>query len=84
MLHPELLDSDDIQASRDGLIMALNRKVDLLTRSVAKAKGDGSRCLTIGVIDAASARFRFQLAAPRYHFLHRGLVAEMHQPAARA
>jgi hypothetical protein len=33
MLHPELLDPDDIQAiSRDGLIMALNRKVDLLTR----------------------------------------------------
>jgi hypothetical protein len=31
MLHPEQLDRDDIQAiSRDGLIMALNRKVDLL------------------------------------------------------
>ena len=38
MLHPELLDPDDIQAiSRDDLIMALNRKVDLLTRKVAKA-----------------------------------------------
>ena len=38
MLYPELLDPDDIQAiSRDGLIMALNRKVDLLTRKVAKA-----------------------------------------------
>jgi hypothetical protein len=38
MLPPELLDPDDIQAiSRDGLIMALNRKVDLLTRNVAKA-----------------------------------------------
>ena len=38
MLHPEQLDRDDIQAiSRDGLIMALNRKVDLLTRNVAKA-----------------------------------------------
>ena len=38
MLHPELLDPDDIQAiSRDDLIMALNRKVDLLTRNVAKA-----------------------------------------------
>jgi len=38
MLHPELLDPNDIQAiSRDGLIMALNRKADLLTGSVAKA-----------------------------------------------
>jgi hypothetical protein len=38
MLHPEPLDPDDIQAiSRDGLITALNRKVDLLTRNVAKA-----------------------------------------------
>ena len=38
MLHPELSDPDDIQAiSRDGRIMALNRKVDLLTRNVAKA-----------------------------------------------
>jgi hypothetical protein len=32
ILHPELSDPDDIKAiSRDGLIMALNRKVDLLT-----------------------------------------------------
>ena len=38
MLHPQLLDPDNIQAiSRDGLIMALNRKVDLLTRNVAEA-----------------------------------------------
>jgi hypothetical protein len=38
MLPPELLDPDDIQAiSRDDLIMALNRKVDLLRRNVAKA-----------------------------------------------
>ena len=38
MLHAELLDPDDIRTiSRDGLIMALNRKVDLLTRNVAKA-----------------------------------------------
>jgi hypothetical protein len=38
MLHPELLDPNDIQTiSRDGLIMAPNRKVDLLTRNVAKA-----------------------------------------------
>jgi hypothetical protein len=37
MLHPKLLDPKDIQAiSRDGLIMALNRKVDLLTRKVAR------------------------------------------------
>ena len=36
MLHPELLDPDDIQAiSRDGLIMALNSKIDLPTRKVA-------------------------------------------------
>jgi hypothetical protein len=34
MLYLELLDPDNIQAiSRDGLIMALNRKVDLLTRN---------------------------------------------------
>ena len=38
MLHPELLDPDDIRTiSRDGLIMALNRKVDLLTRNMANA-----------------------------------------------
>jgi hypothetical protein len=38
MPHPELSDPDDIQAiSRDGPDMALNRKVDLLTRNVAKA-----------------------------------------------
>lgn len=38
MLHAELLDPDDIRTiSRDGLIMGLNRKVDLLTRNVAKA-----------------------------------------------
>ena len=38
MQHPDVLDPDDIRTiSRDGSIMALNRKVDLLTRNVAKA-----------------------------------------------
>ena len=38
MLPPELFDPDDIQAiSRDDLIIAPNRKLDLLTRNVAKA-----------------------------------------------
>jgi hypothetical protein len=39
MLHPELLDPDDIQAiRRDDLIMALNRKVDLLTRNALTSR----------------------------------------------
>ena len=38
MLHPKLLDPDNIQAiSCNGRIMAVNRKFDLLTRNVTKA-----------------------------------------------
>jgi hypothetical protein len=72
MLYPEQLDRDDIQAiSRDGLIMALNRKVDLLAALLGErlfgllASGfkipqlcvSGRRSMWIGITDRRSGLF---------------------------
>ena len=59
MLHPEQLDRDDIQAiSRDGLIMALNRKVDLLAALL------GERLFGLLAVASRSPSSAFQADAP--------------------